>query len=69
MPKEGLIESAATKRMYEELLDDALSQQIAESGQLGLAKQIEEQLRIAEMQSQLATQSRNNTLPNSASAV
>lgn len=34
-------------QLYEEMLDDALSSEMAKSGQVGLAKQIEQQLAAA----------------------
>ena len=40
-------------RLYHEMLDDALSGEMAKSGQLGIAKQIEGQLVLGEMQRQL----------------
>lgn len=43
----------AETRFYEELLDDALSGEIAASGQFGLARQIQEQLHAAEIQARV----------------
>lgn len=43
----------AENRVYTEMLDDALSQKLAESGQFGIAKQIGEQLRAASLQGEL----------------
>ena len=43
-------EGGPERGLYNEMLDDALSGQMASSGQVGIAKQIEEQLRTAEMQ-------------------
>jgi len=43
-------EGGPERGLYEEMLDDALSGQMASSGQMGIAKQIQEQLRTAEMQ-------------------
>ncbi len=38
---------------YNEMLDDALSGQMSKSGQLGIAKSIEEQLRTVEVQQEI----------------
>jgi len=46
-------EGGQEKDLYTEMLDDALSGQMARSGQMGIAKQIEEQLRTAETQNQV----------------
>jgi Rod binding domain-containing protein len=43
-------EAGPEKELYEEMLDDALSGAMAASGQLGIARQIEEQLHVAAMQ-------------------
>ena len=56
IPDDGLFEQTPAMRMYEELMDDVLAEQWAESGQLGLAQMLEEQLRIGEMQHTLHEQ-------------
>lgn len=53
IPEGGLFPRSAQQTHFEEMLDDALSAEMAESGQLGLARMLEEQLRIGEMQKQL----------------
>jgi Rod binding domain-containing protein len=50
VPKDGLFKGGAEREIYDEMLNDALSGAMAKSGQLGVAKLIEEQLRIAEAQ-------------------
>ena len=45
---ETLLENKREKQYFESMLDDALSNQMAESGQFGLAKQVEQQLAQAE---------------------
>ncbi len=56
IPDEGLFPQTPAMRMYEEFMDDVLAEQWAESGQLGLARALEEQLRIGEMQHTLHEQ-------------
>ncbi len=53
VPEGGIFPRGHEERMYEEMLDDAMSGEIAHSGQFGIAKMIAEQLRIEEMQKQL----------------
>ena len=43
-------EGGTERGFYNEMLDDALSGQMASSGQIGIAKQIEEQLQTADAQ-------------------
>lgn len=56
VPEDGLLEGGPQRRMFEEMLDDTLSGEMAKSGQLGLASQIEAQLKAAELQAKLAAQ-------------
>lgn len=49
----GLFPHDPSLDFYEEMLDDALSRNMAESGQFGIAKMMEEQLRIQEMQREI----------------
>jgi len=44
MPETGLVEDKTARRMYTEMLDDAMSHEIAQSGKFGLAQQLAEQL-------------------------
>ncbi len=53
LDSETLLDGGREKQMFEGMLDDALSKQMAETGQLGIGKMIEEQLRINEIQSKL----------------
>lgn len=53
LPEGGIFPRSAQREHFEEMLDDALSAEMARSGQLGLARMLEEQLRIGEMQKQL----------------
>ena len=53
LPDDGIFPRSAERQNFEEMLDEALSAEMARSGQLGLAKMLEEQLRIGEMQKQL----------------
>lgn len=48
VPDGGLFESNHAGRMYEEMLDEAMSMAMAESGQLGIADAIEAQYRQRE---------------------
>jgi Rod binding domain-containing protein len=52
IPENSMFGSSEMKT-YEEFLDDALGAQMADSGQLGIAAMLEQQLRIEEMQRQL----------------
>ena len=42
------------RQFFEEMLDDVFAGEIAESGQWGIASQMSEQLRVAQMQSELS---------------
>ena len=53
IPKEGILNAGFAGEMQEEMLDDALAGEMATSGQFGIAKMIDEQIRIGEMQHQL----------------
>lgn len=55
IPEDSLF-GGSEMQTYEEFLDDALGAQMAESGQLGIAAVLEEQLRIQEMQHQIRGQ-------------
>ncbi len=44
VPEDGLLGHPAQRRLFDEMLDDALAGAMAKSGQLGLARQIESQL-------------------------
>ena len=50
----GLFEQNASREYYDELLDHALSKEMARSGQLGLADMLEKQLQIADFQQRVA---------------
>lgn len=54
VPQSGLLRDGFETRMYEQLLDDAFAKQAARSGQLGIAKLVDEQLRIRDLQPRLA---------------
>ena len=49
----GLFELSGGMAMFEDMMDDAIAQQMAQSGQMGIAKAIEEQLRVQEVQDKL----------------
>ena len=53
IPKSGLFGGGFETRIHDQMMDDALSVAVAESGQFGIARMVEEQLRIADMQLQL----------------
>ena len=57
----GTNEKGPEMDLYNEMLDDALSGEMSKSGQIGLAKQIEQQLRQAEMQQTLRASAGNKT--------
>lgn len=48
VPNEGLFGDNQSREVYEEMLDDHLAGQMAASGQIGIGKQIEAQLRVSE---------------------
>lgn len=48
VPKDGLFDGGPQQRFFEDLLDDMLSAEWARTGELGIARMIEEQLRTAE---------------------
>ena len=50
IPKSGLLDGGFAQSIQEQMLDEALSGAIAETGQFGIAKMVEEQLRIQEAQ-------------------
>lgn len=53
VPKGGLFDDGLQSDFQRDLFNDIVSGKIAESGQLGIAKQIQEQLRIQDMQKRL----------------
>ncbi|MBI4558491.1 MAG: rod-binding protein [Candidatus Hydrogenedentes bacterium] len=53
VPRDPLLDGGAAQRIFEEMLDDVFSGEMAESGQLGIAKHMAEQLRMAEIQTRL----------------
>lgn len=58
IPEDGLFDGGSQRRMFEEMLDDTLSAEMARSGQIGLARQIDEQLRASELQAKLTGETR-----------
>lgn len=46
VPKDGLLSGGHEQRLFEDMLDDALAKSVADSGQLGIARQIEQQLDV-----------------------
>ncbi|MCP4644411.1 MAG: hypothetical protein GY851_28465 [bacterium] len=55
VPKDGMFDLGLQSQLQDEMLDDALAGQIAESGQLGIARAIEQQLRISDIQRSLGS--------------
>ncbi|MBI5094105.1 MAG: rod-binding protein [Candidatus Hydrogenedentes bacterium] len=53
VPKAGLLDGGQAQQIYEEMLDDALSGSMAASGQLGVSRMLEQQLRLAELQKKI----------------
>jgi flagellar protein FlgJ len=51
--QEGLFGDNQMKQVFNEFMDDSLSKEWAASGQIGIAQQMEDQLRIQEMQHQI----------------
>jgi len=45
----GLYESGGAKPIFDDMMDDAMATQMAESGQMGVAKAIEDQLHAADI--------------------
>jgi len=56
IPKDEVFGYGFQTQVQEEMLDEALSSEMAATGQFGIAKMIEEQLRVAEMQHELRAQ-------------
>lgn len=54
VPKGGLFDAGRETEVYHDLLNDALSGEMAASGQLGVAKIMAEQLRAAETQQRVS---------------
>ena len=54
VPTDGLFGESTELRTYTEMFDDAASAEMAKAGQFGIAKMMEQQLRMREMQEQLA---------------
>jgi len=52
VPKSGLFGNSQQQQLFEDMLDDVLATEMAQSGQLGIAKQMEEQLHARERQQQ-----------------
>ena len=53
IPHEGIWGDGPEQRIYQEMLDDAYSRQMAKSGQFGLARSMADQLRASEIQRSL----------------
>jgi len=53
VPEDSLLGSGLATQIQADMLDDALSGAIAESGQLGIAKLIEDQIQAAAIHNQL----------------
>ena len=53
VPKTGMLDGGQAQQMYEEMLDDAMSGNMAASGQLGVSHMLEQQLRIADLQKKI----------------
>lgn len=56
VPDDGLFPKTPAQRMYDEMMDDVLAGEWAESGQMGLAEKLAEQLQADAVRNQL----RNN---------
>lgn len=53
VPEESLFGESPGKKIFEEMLDEVFAEKMAESGQLGIAKAIKEQVALQESQPQL----------------
>ncbi|HOZ46175.1 MAG TPA: rod-binding protein [Candidatus Hydrogenedentes bacterium] len=56
VPQDGLFQGGAEREIYEEMLDDAWSGAMADSGQIGIARSIEEQMRVGALQAEIRNQ-------------
>lgn len=63
IPQDGLFKGGAERGIYEEMMDDALSGAMAKTGQFGIAKTIEAQLRAADAQHAPASNMKIETSP------
>ncbi|MEK7794589.1 MAG: rod-binding protein [Candidatus Hydrogenedentota bacterium] len=55
VPENGLFGKDSSMSIYQDMFDDAIAGHMADSGQFGLAKAIEEQLRVQELQQSVQT--------------
>ncbi len=62
VPKSDLFGDGRAQRFYEEMMDDALSAAMADSGQLGMADAIEKQLQAGRMQHSLELNGQERTV-------
>jgi Rod binding domain-containing protein len=51
----GLFDRGGAMAVFEDMMDDAVAKQMADSGQMGVAAAIEAQLRVHDVQKQLST--------------
>ena len=59
VPEDPILGNSRARQTYEEMLDDALSGEMAKSGQLGIVKQISDQLNAAEQSNSLKSAKQN----------
>lgn len=71
VPENSLFEKGSSMNVYQDMFDDAIAGHMADSGQFGLAKVIQEQLRVQELQKQVhgAQDSGSNTALNTEHSV
>jgi Rod binding domain-containing protein len=59
----GIFESSSELTTYQEMMDDVVSEKMAEAGQFGLAKMIGEQLRIQELINNMVPTAKPEPIP------
>ncbi len=61
VPDDGVIKKSHATKMYEEMLDETFSAQMAKSGQLGIAKQLSEQWRVEHLRETMQAEKTGNS--------
>jgi Rod binding domain-containing protein len=64
VPRDGLFDGGLQSDFQRDMFNDIVAGKIAESGQLGIAKMMEEQLRIQEVRQELIDNTLSRNLPN-----
>ena len=60
---DGFFAESSELKMYQEMMDDVISEKMAEAGQFGLAKMVGEQLRIHELSRSVGVSGERDPIP------